>query len=80
MRALETELNFFEAQRAELLRNHEGKFALIRGERLIGVYDTPEAAFEVGAGLSGEPMLIKRIEREERPDRVPALLCGWPNA
>lgn len=79
--ALEVETKFFADNLPDLLKAHEGKFALIKGERLAGVFDTAEAAFESGVAQFGNvPILIKRIAPEERIDRVPALLCGWCHA
>lgn len=79
--ALEKELQYYNEHKEELLRNHEGKFALIKGDQLLGTFDTDEAAFEAGvARLGNEPMLIKQISREDRIDQVPALVCGWCHA
>ncbi len=75
--ALETELHFFEARKEELLRHHEGKYALVIGEELLGVFDSREEAYKAGVEKRGNvPMLIKQILREEPTETVPALTLG----
>ena len=79
--ALETELKYFEAHRAEWVEHHDGKFALIKGEHLQGVFDTDEAAFEAGVETWGNvPFLIKEIRGEDRIEQAPALVCGLLHA
>ena len=47
-----------------LLKNHEGKFALIHGSDFIGAFDTPDNAYSEGVKLFGkEPFLVKRISQ-----------------
>lgn len=75
--ALETELEQFEALKADLLQHHEGKYALIIGTELLGVFDHPEEAYKVGIDKRANvPMLIKHISREEITDTIPALTLG----
>lgn len=75
--ALDAEIRYFEAQKQELLKHHEGKFALVVGERLIGVFDTPEEAYKAGlAQVGNQPMLIKQVLRDEPTQRAPALALG----
>ncbi|MCG3127789.1 MAG: hypothetical protein CHACPFDD_02661 [Phycisphaerae bacterium] len=79
--ALELELKFYEEKREELLKNHEGKYVLIKGSKLIDAFDTAAAAFEAGVAQFGsQPILIKRVVRDESVDRAPVLICGWCNA
>lgn len=59
---LEQEIRYFEGRKAELLKHHNGKFALVKGEELAGVYDTPQRAYEEGLDKYGlEPFLVRRI-------------------
>lgn len=79
--ALETELAYFIKIKQELLKHYEGKFALIVGEQLVGTFDTQEAAYTDGVAKFGNvPMLIKRIERDERIESVPAMSFGLIHA
>ena len=79
--ALETELKYFEAHRAAWVQHHEGKFALIKGEHLQGVYDTDAAAFEAGVDAWGNvSFLIKEIRGEDRVEQTPALVYGLLHA
>lgn len=74
---LETELRYFETRKQELLKHHEGKFALVVGERLFGVFDTHEEAYKTGlAQVGNRPMLIKQILRIEPTQSAPALALG----
>ena len=74
---LETEVRYFEAHKQELLKHHEGKFALIVGERLLGVFDTHEEAYKAGlAQVGNRPMLIRQILRIEPTETAPALALG----
>lgn len=78
---LETELQTYESQKKDLLGKSEGKFVLIKGREILGVYDSPEAAYSDGLRRLGNvPMLIKRIMREEPSVWVPALQLGLIHA
>ena len=67
----------FEEKKAELLRLCEGKYAVIRGGKLLGTYDTPTAAYEAGIREWGdEPFMVKRVLREEPIQQMPALYRG----
>jgi hypothetical protein len=79
--ALEKELAQFEKIKAELLKNHAGKFALIKGEEFIGAFDSPDNAFQEGVNRFGkEVFLIKRISEREEVYRNQALALGLMNA
>ena len=69
--ALEREM---ETYRRELprLREHDGKFVLIHGDELAGVWDTWRDAVQVGYDRFGlEPFMVHEILSEERPRVVP---------
>ena len=79
--ALEKEQQFYEQVKDELSQCHEGKFVLIIGDRQLGIFDRPEDAYRRGIETSGNvPMLIKRIEKEERVELIPAMVLGLINA
>jgi len=74
---LEAEVKFFESIKAELLQHSEGKYALIIGEELLGVFDNPGEAYKVGIERRGNvPMLIKQIVKKDASERVPAMALG----
>lgn len=79
--ALDTELATFERLKADMLKNHSGKFALIKGDNFIGAFDSPENAYTEGVGRFGnEPFLVKRISEHEEVYRNYALYSGLMNA
>lgn len=79
--ALEKELKYFESIKAELLKNHAGKFALIKGEEFAGAFDSPENAYIDAVKRFGKDIfLIKRISDQEEVYRNQALFLGLQNA
>ena len=78
---LATELAFYDASRAQLLSAHRGKYALIKGKELIGVFDSSEAAVNEGTAKFGlEPFLVKLIIDVEPEAQYPALVVGLISA
>jgi hypothetical protein len=78
---LAEEQAFYAGQRESLLATSEGKYALIKGTRLVGTYDTPSAAYADGISKLGNvPMLIVHVVRDEPAGRVPALTLGLIHA
>jgi len=74
---LEQELRYFESRRAELLTQHKGQIALVKGEELIGTYSTTREAFTQGVRLFGnQPFLLKAIEERDQIASIPALAVG----
>ena len=74
---LEKELKFFESKKAEWLKIYKDKFALIKGEELIDVFDTFGDAYKEGVRRYGnEAFFIKKITEEERIESFPALTLG----
>lgn len=60
--ALEKELQTYNTKRSQLLAD-EGKFVLIHGDEVAGVWDTYEDALKLGYEKYGlNPFLVKRIE------------------
>ena len=79
--ALEQELATFEAMKADLLLNHDKKFALIKGAQFIGAFDNAENAYSEGVKLFGrEVFLVKHILESEEAYRNHALFTGLMNA
>jgi len=74
-----------ESERARLVAQHEGKFALIRGSRLVGIFDTHQAAYEPGLSKLGSSGLVRYPvnpsvgrDKELDPDAVRVLDVGPP--
>jgi hypothetical protein len=64
--ALEQELAAYQRKLPELLAS-EGKFVLLRGEELAGIWDTYEDALQAGYSQFGlEPFMVKRIQGVEQ--------------
>jgi hypothetical protein len=65
---LRSELQYFEGHRAELVRAARGKYALIKGEQLGGIYEDQNAAIRAGYEKFGnEPFLVKEILEVDIP-------------
>ena len=74
---LENEYQRFAEIKDELLKHHEGKFALIYGSDLLGIWDSKETAYVKGVELLGNvSFLIKHIVAEDPVESVPALFVG----
>ena len=74
---LEIEQDYFARNKEELLKHHEGKFALISGESLIGIWDSQERAYREGVIRFGKAsFLIKQVLEEEPVASIPLLLVG----
>ncbi len=78
---LTEEYAYFAEIRAELLKEQEGKYALIKGKKLIGVFDTDTDAYQVGVMQFGnEAFLIVRISQEDEDYWIPTLELGLLDA
>ncbi len=74
---LTEEREYYQEQRAALLQQHREKFALIKGRKLLGVYDSPDVAYLEGLKLVGNvPMLVIQVLPEQPIARFPALQLG----
>jgi len=79
--AIESELAFYREKKEELLAAHEGKYALIKGRELLGVFDDAEQAYAAGlAKLGNVAFLIKQVLRDEPTEEIPALQFGLISA
>ena len=66
MQALEQEIETYKEQLPSLL-SEEGKFALIRGKELVGLFDTYSDALSAGYERFGtQPFLVKQIQAIEQ--------------
>lgn len=74
---LERELATYEKNRDRLLAAAEGKFALICGEEVSGVFDTEMDAVSEGYNRFGNvPFLVKQILQVEVPLSFTSNLLG----
>ncbi len=79
--ALETERQYYDSVKPELLRHHEGKFVLIIGNEVLGAFDNPEEAYKAGLQQRGNlPMLIKQVLKNEPTESIPAVTLGLLSA
>ncbi len=81
LEAIQEELAFFEQKRAELVKTHLGKFALVKGHALIDTFSTFPEAYAKGVELFGpEPFLVKLILPEDTKHTIPVLSLHLLNA
>jgi len=74
---LAEESAFYLQKKEELLATTEGKFALIKGQRLVGVFDSPDRAYAEGVAEFGNvPMLIIQVRKDAVRPLVPSLTLG----
>lgn len=67
------ELATFEAKKSQLLVDHPGKFVLIHGDELAGIYDSEQNALEEGYRRFGPvALLIQQIVSEPPEQLAPA--------
>jgi hypothetical protein len=81
MKPLQTEREFFKANQSEWMKTHNGKFVLIKGSSLVGVFDSPENAVSDGLKRFGsESFLVRGVGETDEALRIPALMFGLFNA
>ena len=74
---LEKELAFYEKNLNNWLTVYPDKFVLVKGEELVGVYETNEQALSAGASHFGlESFLIRRIQKNIEEIKLPSLTLG----
>ena len=77
MSMLDKERKYFEVHRDTWLKQHPGKFVLVKNEELIGVFNTQEEALVEGARrFGGESFLVRQVEESEQLVYIPALTLG----
>ena len=65
---LDRELQTYDAHREELLGQATGKFALVHGDEVVGVFDAKPDAIATGYQRFGNtPFLVKQIVAVETP-------------
>jgi len=62
---LERELETYEAHKAEMLQNSPGKYALIKGSEIVGLYERREDAFkEAYKRFRLDAFMVQRVQQE----------------
>ena len=78
-KALEREIAYFRAIVHDLIaKGHQGKWACIVDEELVGTYDSPAQAFEAGVAKAGttRSFLVEEVLEHERPPQVSTFSMG----
>ncbi len=74
---LDAERQFYSENLAQWLGQYPGKFVLVKGQELIGAFDTAEEALAEGARRFGlEPFLVRRVQERQEEVNIPALTLG----
>ena len=64
---LAEEIRTYEKTKPELLKSSLGKFVLIKGSKVIKIFETQQDAIKEGISLFGNtPFLVKKIELVEQ--------------
>lgn len=76
-RKLKKELDTYQKNKNQLRKEHEGKFVLIKDDKVIDTFNTETEAYEAGVKQFGiDAFLIKQILGSEDEVYYPALLSG----
>ena len=77
---LKVEWEFYRREVGRLLaEGNEGRHVLIKGEEIIGIFDTHlEASTEGSRRYFGQHYLVHQIQAEERVYRSTFWFRGWP--
>jgi len=64
---LANELQYYESQKLEWLRQHSGDYVVVKGNSVLGFYTAFEAAYRAGASAfgMGADFLVKQILEHE---------------
>ncbi len=64
---LAEELKTYQAQKADLLRQSPGKFVLIKGDQIVGLYDQEEEAYREGyQRFRRAAFLVKQVQEQDK--------------
>ena len=74
---LDTEREFFEKHRDDLLREYPGKFVVVKESQVLGGFDTIQDALGAGARQFGmTSFLVRRTDERPEDVSIPALSLG----
>jgi hypothetical protein len=77
---LDQEIKYYREHLGEWLTQYPQRFVLVKGNELVGTFDTQEQALTEGVrrfGLSS--FLIRRVQEHQDEIRIPALTLGLLN-
>ncbi len=78
---LETEREFFEKNREDLLKRFPGRFVVIKGEQMLGPFESIQDALAGGAKEYGmTSFLVRRTDQVPEEASIPALALGLLHA
>lgn len=71
---LAVEKAYYDELKPELLKKHLGKYVVVKGPKLIGIYDDGKTAYLAGRKLLGNvPMLLREVTLKERVYTFPSV-------
>ena len=74
---LSEELEFLEANKAELAEKHPNLYLLVKGSEVVGAFRTQSEAIAEGSRLFGEGPFLVRLAGSDQPTfTIPALALG----
>lgn len=74
---LEQERKWFNDHQDEWQKSYPGKFVLIKGEVLIGVFDSDKTAVSEGLQRFGnDSFLVRNVGEKEEAIHIPAIMFG----
>lgn len=74
---LERERAFYGAHEVEWAAAHPGRFVVVKGEQMLGVFDTMEDALAAGAASFGlDSFLVRKLGQKPDEVNIPALTLG----
>jgi len=78
---LERERAWYEANKESLLAKYRGKWIVVHGETLVGVFDDSTVAYNTGVETTRcEEILVRRVVERDEPFSAPALALGLLDA
>ena len=64
---LEEELKTYEQNKSDLVKKANGKYVLIKGKMIVGIFESENDAIRIGIEKFGNgPFLVKKIEEVEQ--------------
>jgi hypothetical protein len=74
---LERERAFYAAHETEWAAAHPGRFVVVKGDRLLGAFDSIEEALAAGAASFGlDSFLVRKLGEKRDEISIPALTLG----
>ena len=75
--SLEQERMYYAAHEAEWLTTYQGRYVVVKGDRLVGAFDTIEDALAAGAASCGlDSFLVRKLGEKPEEVNIPALTLG----